>query len=169
MYNIITFLISSLSIYSLIKFLRNDGYNKILINYEKWKKLNKLVSTKYDSTLMCKLVSVSMIFKSYYLSFIQYINNSVVKIDKNTYEVSYIINDKLYKMIIKPKRGPIPILSVINEYDSNITDEILPYLGPYNNWLNIKYTPNSFNYNLLKFELSSGEIKIFKNLENIDV
>jgi hypothetical protein len=72
-------------------------------------------------------------------------------------------------MIIKPNRGPIPILSVINEYDSNITDEILPYLGPYNNWLNIKYTPNSFNYKLLKFELSSGEIKIFKNLENIDL
>ena len=118
---------------------------------------------------MCKLVSISMIIKSYYLVFTQYINNSVVKIDKNTYEVSYIINDKLYKMIIKPKRGPIPILSVINENNNNITDEILPYLGPYNNWLNIKYTPNSFNYNLLKFELSSGEIKIFKDSENLEL
>ena len=169
MYNIITFLILSLSIYSTIKFFKNDGYNKILIKYEKWKKLNKLVSTKYNSALMCKLVSISMIIKSYYLVFTQYINNSVVKIDKNTYEVSYIINDKLYKMIIKPKRGPIPILSVINENNNNITDEILPYLGPYNNWLNIKYTPNSFNYNLLKFELSSGEIKIFKDSENLEL
>ena len=53
----------------------------------------------------------------------------IIKLIKNTYEVSYIINGKLYKMIVTPVRGPTPILSITNEHDNNIIDEIIPYFA----------------------------------------
>ena len=167
MYNIFILFISTLSFFSCFNFIQNDGYNRLLLKYKKWQKLNKLVSTTHNSVIIIKLVSISMIFKSYYLSFIQYINNSVKKLDKNTYEVSYVINGKLYKMVVRPSRGPAPILSVKNEHEINIIDDILPYLGPNNDWFNKKYNPRFFNHDVLKFELSSGEIKIFKETEYI--
>ena len=158
-----------MSFYSCYTFVKHDGYNKLLKNYTKWQNLNKLVSYNHDSVVMIKLVSLSIIFKSYYLSFIQTINNSVIKLDKNTHEVSYIINGKLYKMVVSHPKGPAIILSILNENEDNVTDEIIPYFGPNNDWHKRKFTPKFFKNNILKFELASGEIKIFKNLENIEL
>jgi hypothetical protein len=90
-------------------FIKNNDYNKLYIKYQKWKSLKSLVSTQHKSKIIINLISFNMVLKSLYLSFIQYINNSVIKIDKNKYEVSYIINGKLYKMIVSPSRGPMPI------------------------------------------------------------
>ena len=36
-----------------------------------------------------------MVSKFFYLSFVQYMNNSLIKLDKNKYELSYIVNGKL--------------------------------------------------------------------------
>jgi hypothetical protein len=158
-----------MSFYLCYSFIKHDGYNKLLKNYTKWQNLNKLVSYNHDSAIMIRLVSLSIILKSYYLSFIQIINNSVIKLDKNTYEVSYIVNEKLYKMIVSHSKGPPIILCILNENEDNITDEITPYFGPNNDWHKRKFTPKFFKNNTLKFELSSGEIKIFKNLEIIEL
>jgi len=37
---------------------------------------------------------------------IQYLTSNVNKIDKNIYEITYVINGKMYKMRVKTKRGP---------------------------------------------------------------
>lgn len=122
----------------------NNITNTVKIKYDKWLLLNDMVSKKHDSRIMITLISISMILKKFYLEFLQYINNSVVKINKNTYEVSYIINNKLYKMIVKPERGPKSITNILDENEDDITHEIEPYLGPNNDFHGHKFTPKFF-------------------------
>ena len=63
-------------------------------------------------------------------------NNSqnVQKIGKNLYEVEYKIKGKQYKMMVSPKRGPPKIVSIFDKDGNDITDCIMPYLGPNYDW-----------------------------------
>jgi hypothetical protein len=138
-------------------------YETIEHKYSKWKQLNNLVSVKHRNKCSIITVSIGMILKSLYLSFIQYLNNSVKKINKNQYEVSYIINGKLYKMVVSPMRGPAQILQIIDHNENDVTDNILCYVGPRYDWHNTKFTPNFFNCEFLTFQMADGnEIVIRK-------
>jgi hypothetical protein len=128
----------------------------ITSKYNRWKNLNSLVSTRYSNTFKIVCISIKMIAKSCYISFIQYINSSVTKIGPNSYELSYIINGKLYKMVVKTQRGPIPVIQVSNDKQDDITDKILPYMGPKYNWHGNVFTPEFFGCDLLIFEMSDG-------------
>jgi hypothetical protein len=142
-------------------FVRTDGHNitykKINYTYNRLKRLKRLVSTKHSSNFMIFFVSSKMLAQSLYISIIQYLNNSVKKIDKNMYQVSYVINGKMYNMIVKPTKGPTPILQIIDNTQRDITDEILPYMGPNYDWHNTKFNPEFFGYDSLYFQLSNGE------------
>ena len=116
---------------------------------------------------MIVFVSTKMLTQSFYQSLVQYLDNSVVKIDKNKYELTYIINGKLYKKIIMPERGPIPVISIINENGCDVTDQILPYMGPNNNFHNENFYPTFFGHKKLIFEMSNGDVKIFDENEKI--
>ena len=83
--------------------------------------------------------------------------------------MSYVINGKLYKTVIVPTRGPLPVLNVIDENNNDISDIVLPYLGPNNDWNKYKFTPSFFKSNQLTFELLNGEIKIFNENEVIEI
>ena len=152
-----------------IYFYKNKIYDFLNIKYNKWISLNNLVSSQHNSKIMIKIISLQMIFKSLYLSFIQYMNNSIIKIDKNSYELSYIVHGKLYKMIIKPIRGPVPILCVTNENNIDITEQILPYLGPNNDWHGKKYYPDFFKHKTLNIELLDGTKKTFNHSDTITI
>lgn len=164
-------ILSSLFILSLGVFIKVDGpyiiYNKSMIKYKKWGRLKNMVSSKYNSLFMINYISLKMICLSLYKSLIQYIDNSVIKIDKNKYEVSYIINGKLYKMIIKPIRGPCSVLDIRDGEDNDVYDIIIPYLGPNEDWNNTKFYPLYFGYNNLIFEMIDGSLKTFNNEETI--
>lgn len=160
---VISFSISTLVKYEYPKYC----YDLIIKKYNSWKRLNKLVSTKHKSHLMINWISFLMVCESSYLKLITYLNNSVKKIDKNKYEVSYVINGKLYKMVTSTARGPVPILQILNEDNIDVTEYIIPYMGPNNDWHNKKYFPDFFNYKSLIFELSNGERKIFNHSETI--
>jgi len=168
MFNLYIFFTSIFTIF-LYNFFKYDVYKKFLIKYEKWKSLKGLVSTQHKSKIIINFISFNMVLKSLYLSFIQYMNNSVIKLDKNKYQVSYIINGKLYKMIVTPSRGPMPILCITDKYENDITEKIIPYLGPNNDWHNKKFYPDFFNEELLIIELSNGEKKIFNHSETIEI
>lgn len=167
MLNYFLFMTTSFLFYFSYKFLNNDGYNKLMIKYEKWKSLKDLVSTQHKSRMIINLISFSMVLKSFYLSFIQYMNNSIIKVGKNKYELTYIINGKMYKILVKPARGPVPILCVTDKNNNDITEKIIPYLGPNNDWHNEKYYPDFFNEEVLTFELLNGDKKIFRHSETI--
>ena len=95
-----------------------------------------------------------MIFQFFYLQTLQYLTNTVVKIDKNTYEITYIINGKIYKIVVKTERGPLNYYKILNDKQENIIEEIIQYYGPhYKN--QIKLTPAFFKteqITLIKFD-----------------
>jgi hypothetical protein len=137
----------------------------VRIKYNKWKSLNSLVSTKHKSKHLIVFNSIKLLLHMIYINFIQYMNNTVVKHNNNnTYILTYTIKGKLYKNIIKPIRGPNPIIQVINNKDEDVTEQILPYIGPRNDWNNNNIKPSFFEYDSLTFELSNGkEISFAKN------
>lgn len=151
-----------------VLFIKFNGYEYISHKYHRLKRLYNLVSTRHKSSLMICIISVKMLLHAFYLNIIQYMNNSIIKLDKNTYILSYILHDNEYKMVIKIARGPSPILSIKNEDNKDLTDIILPYLGPKNDWHNNKFTPKFFNCKSLSFELLNGEIIKFHEETEIE-
>lgn len=170
MLNYICFIITTISIHLFIKYEGPERfYDLAIIKYNKWKSLNGLVSSKYTSYLMIKFTSLIMLFEREYLKVIQYLTDSTKKIDKHTYEVSYIINGKFYKMVVNPCRGPCPIIQILNEYKIDVTEMVVPYLGPNNDFYGKNFFPEYFGFKKLTFELLNGEMKIFNDRETINI
>ena len=147
----------------------NVIYHTINRKYRKWQKITKLVSSHNETILSIYTISIKMICQALYLSLLQYLNNSVTKIDKNTYEVKYVLGGKMYRMVVIPKKGPSHIIQIRDEYEEDITEHILPYYGPNYDWYSINFIPQFFNCKKMTFELDTGEEKIFEELEYIEI
>lgn len=143
-------------------------YNEVTSKYKKWKKLNALVAISNKNKLKIILISLKMILQVLYLSFLQYMNSSIRKINRNTYEISYVVSGKMYKMLVTPKRGPAPVLQVSDSGDNDVTSEILQYMGPSYNWHGNTVTPKFLGYNTLTFQLSNGEEITFEEDKILD-
>lgn len=139
------------------------------IKYNKWKKLKSLISTTESNKYKIIIASMNIVMKTLYISFIQYMNNSVHNLDRKTFELKYVIEGKLYKMLIVPTRGPAPVLQVSNENSIDVTDEILPYMGPKYNWHNNKMKPSFFAYDSLTFQLMDGTEKTYNRDDIIEL
>lgn len=165
------YFLSGLLLSGISLFVMIDGhhilYDKLVYKYNKWKKLNKLVKTQHSNSCMIVLVSLKMILKALYISLIQYLNQTIIKLDKNMYEKTYVVNGKMYKMIIMPSRGPSPVLQISNEKNEDVTEDILAYLGPEHNWHYTYFTPKFFNYESLTFQLSDGTELTFHDRDTI--
>lgn len=130
--------------------------NYLVSKYDEIKRLKTFISSssKSDIETFCKMIKIIM--QILYISLIQYLNTTVVKIDNKTYILSYVIEGKLYKMRIICRRGPRRVLQISDENMNNVTDEITPFMGTQFDWNKIEYTPESFNHDSLTFELSDG-------------
>ena len=142
--------------------------NSVVPYINKAKSLKTLVSTQYTGKFNILWVSLTIIFKALYIMLIQYLNNTVIKIDKNKFQITYVIDGKLYKLVVKTKRGPRSVLIVYNENQQDMTDIILPFLGPQEDLHRQDYTPDFFNSCSLTFELSNGSELTFKTGETIN-
>jgi hypothetical protein len=132
--------------------IRNEIQNK----YCKWRKLNSLVSTSNKTKIAIITVSLKLIFQAIWISFIQRTNKTVKKLNKNKYEITYIVEGKIYKLVVNVTRGPSPVLQIINDANDDVTYEVLPYVGPNYNWHNSSFTPEFFGFESLTFELADG-------------
>lgn len=153
-------------------FYLNDYHivrNRIVLKWNKFRQLNKIVAINYDGFFTIIWVSFCMIFNAQWLNILRYLNNCVVQIDKKTYEVTYVIAGKTYKMIIRPLRGPRRVLLVSDENHDDVSYLVFPYLGPKENFHGEKYTPEFFKKKELVFEFSNGTERIFKEHEKIDI
>jgi len=172
-YKIITYdILYTISMTLLIIFYLLDGHN-IMFNiistkYNKFKKINQLISTRHKNMMVIFYVGFKMIVQSLYINLIQYINNNVKKINKNQTEITYVINGKMHKMIVTLVRGPLPILQVSDENHNDVTNDILLYYGPNHNWHNTEFTPKFFKNKELFFELSNGESILFSENQIIN-
>jgi len=148
-----------------------DGHhivrNTIVTKYRKFRSLNRLVATNYKGFFMILWVSICLIAKALWINIWQYFNSTIIQLETNKYEVTYIIKGKTYKMIVKPKRGPRRVLIVSDENQEDVSDKIFPYLGPEENFHGEIYTPAFFKTKELIFELSNGSEQIFKENNQI--
>ena len=116
---------------------------------------NKNIVITFRTRLHIYYTCVCMVLHHIYISLFQLFNKSVIKINKNTYELTYMLNNNMYKMRIKTSIGPQPkIIQALNEVDHDITDTIVPYLGPSGNFHGIKYKPTDFNVKILTLNMS---------------
>lgn len=145
------------------KSIKNVMVNK----YYRWKELNNLVSTTETNKLNIFMISMKLIIQTVYIAFLQYINKTVRKIGRNTYEISYVIDGKLFKMIVISKRGPTPILQISDDKQNDVTEQILPYMGPQYDWHNTHFSPEFFGTKSLIFELLDGTEYTYEEKTNL--
>ena len=152
-------------------FYQSDGIaimrEYTLTKYRKWKSLKNAVSAREKNRFRALWISTRMVLTILYIGFLQYMNSSVAKRNKY-YEISYVIEGKLYKMLVRPLRGPAPVLQVINDQDDDVTDEVLPYMGPRYDWHNVKISPKFFGYNSLTFELKDGSEHTYEENSHVE-
>ena len=166
----ILYLVISSTLLSMIPFFYFEGHkitkHIITDNFNKCRNLNNIMKITSKGN-RCKAISmtITIISKMLWLMFLQWLNNSIKKIDRKTSVLTYVFAGKKYKLIIKPKRGPSPILQISNEKFEDLTDEIMPYLGPKYNWHGDNFNPSFFGCKTLTFECSDGKSTIFKNEE----
>lgn len=150
--------------------LLNRLVNYLQLKYIKWLSLLDLVSTRHRNWIMIIFISIKLLLKSFYIYLCQLLNKTVVKISLDTYEVSYVIRGKLYKIIVKPRRGSDNILQIIDDNNDDVTNNVLSYHGPNRNWHGIEYTPGMLGYDSLTFltldcmEYSFSKNDVFTNL-----
>lgn len=92
---------------------------------------------------------------------------NLIQIDKKFYIIWYFHNFKWYAIKIPRKRGPVKKWQIFNN-GINITQDITPYMGPNNDFYEMKISPLNLNYNNLEFR-HNDTIKIFVNDENIEL
>ncbi len=152
-----------------------DGPKFVKYKYGKTKELYQLVSTKYktrDCGTRLKILwwSLVILCQALYVTIIQKLNNSVIKKKENysnTYEITYVISGKIYKLVVTPIKGPKNVLQVIDDNNEDITRQIVPYLGPAEDWHSSKFKPSFFNRKSLTFNLSSSDDITFTENEEI--
>lgn len=130
---------------------------------EKINRLRELRKMAKDNNISIKKVVwtvLSTVYSLLYYSLLQKINKTVKKIDKNTYEVTYSIGGKVYKFNTKARRGMSDVLQIVSG-DQDVTEEIEPFLGPKGDFHGLEYTPASFGFNTLTFNMVSGDVLTF--------
>ena len=96
--------------------------------------------------------SMSLIIKVMYIYIFQYINNSVVEVRKNVYDVNYVVGNRMYTMrVIRPK-GPNPIMLAYDQDMNDFTDKVCSYLGPHRDWHGDQITPSMFGVKSMTLE-----------------
>lgn len=136
--------------------------NKLKDLHRRFKRLTGVVShvNKNNCRVIC--ISLWIIVKAMYILLLQKLNKSVKKLDDNTFEVHYVLYGRLHKMLVHPVKGPSPIFLIMDENDDDVTDTILPYLGPEHNFhRNDTLTPNNFGFKSLTFEYDDGTSEKF--------
>jgi len=104
-----------------------------------------------------------------YLLLYQKIYKNMVVVKKNEYDIHYVYHGQLYKIkIFSPsalKRNKVLMIS--NENSEDVTQDIIPYLGPKHDFHSMVYRPENFKSTELFFHLSNGNTVKFSEKEEI--
>lgn len=146
-----------------------DGHIIIKEKYKRFRELNKLVQTRYKNIGMILWVSSCMVAKMYWMNFLHWANNTIEHIDPKTTIISYVLNGKLYRFVVRAKKGPVNVLLVTDEDFNDVSDKILPFMGPGQDWHGQEFTPAFWKKNTLTFEFANGEHKTFSENEPIKI
>jgi hypothetical protein len=126
----LTYILYTLVVVVTYLFIMLNGHrvisNQVMVKYQKFRTLNRMVSVRQKNLYIVLWIIFKMILQALYIIFLQYINKSITRINLTTYEVTYVIDGKMYKMLVTPQRGPAPILLISNEEYEDVTTAVLP-------------------------------------------
>ena len=132
-------------------------YTKCTTIHRKWVRLKLLVSSTETDTYAVYSVSAKIVLQLIHVEILKWFKpDSVKKLGKNIYELSYDLNNKQYKMLLTPYRGPRPVLQIIDDKNNDVTDIVLPYMGPRYDWHGHPISPSFFNTKYLTINWSDG-------------
>jgi hypothetical protein len=83
-----------------------------------------------------------------------------IEIHHTKYIINYPIGVNWYKIIVPRKRFPFILHSVVDVAGNDITQNIIPFMGPGHDFHGMKITPKLIGYKELTFTFGLPEIKI---------
>lgn len=141
--------------------------NIAITKYRKFRSLNKFISKQHKNLFMIICISLLLVVKAIFYNFTQWMNKTVVK-NGDKYEVTYYLKGIKYKMSLPVKDISVSsVFLVTGDNDVDLTDEIEPYFGPYDNFHGMYITPANFNQNQITIETIDGVTKTFQRDEQI--
>lgn len=106
-------------------------------------------------------VTMQMIRKILYMDFIQYLNNTVHRINDDDYEIEYMIENRVYRKKVTVNRHPSNILMAVDiGTQKEITNTLNMYAGPEKNYSDLTPEIIGINNNVL-IMYSDGNDKVF--------
>jgi len=83
----------------------------------------------------------------------------VTRINDGEYVISYSVNNQVYKFLTRTSKGPRRVIQILNDRDMDVTDEVLPYLGPRYDWHGQVYTADNFASQFLVFHMDDCTVQ----------
>lgn len=144
-----------------------DNSKQIIKNsYSKCLKL-KNIKSQFNISISLNLIkiTISLLLQALWYYILQKINNNVVKITKNHYQVTFAIGGKVYKAIVEHNSSPSSVLQVIDSHSNDITDAIEPFLF----FRKEDVTPALLGFDDITVIDITGETKEIKKFEKINI
>lgn len=134
---------------------------------EDFKDLNTLVQTTKKSNIKAFLISCKMIGQLFWVNILHTLNNTMEYPDKHHFILTYVADGRLYKMASARRKGPPLVLMVLDEQGDDVSNDVIPFLGPERNWHRNSFSPAFWKKKKLIFELSDGRSESFNETEAI--
>ena len=90
-----------------------------------------------------------------------------IEVKKHVYDIEYMIHFNRYRIRVNYKHGPPPFDTFLTKDGTDITSDILPYMGPNQDFHGITYTPNDFGYEEIIVESENGDKRTFQKDESL--
>ena len=158
-------IMASAGLYFFYKFKPVNALTNLYMKYER--AINFINKRKTALPLVEKLFIIYTFVKFMgsilYTQVVQYMYSNL-RFDKTNkrYELDYTIGGSNYTLIVDSKTNTSNIICIINEEDEDVTDKIMPYLGPSCDWHGKIISPYYFGMNSITFELSNGKSKTYE-------
>ena len=161
----------SMTSYVVYNVYSSDVFTHIYKLYECMEKLKSMNNqTNYDALMSM----FNLLLQRYRLQHTQEVfTHEHEKVGKNHYLIKYTLDGIEYKTMIRKRRGPSKIVGIYNEDDVDVTDAIKVFLGPNDDFHNIKYKPSIFKMRRLRFKIchpkryDEEDVLTFENDEDI--
>jgi len=106
----------------------------------------------------CKILETGRTFVKTYMT--QYVFHNSYKIARHVYDIEYTIHLKTFRIRVHYKRGPSRFRGFFVN-DKDITNEMMSYIGPNDDFHNQKYTSLMFGYPHIRIRYEDGEEREF--------
>lgn len=163
----ISYIVYSFLFVILYKFYKNkDKFVTIYNIYNTYK--NSIENDKNKKISHCSLFcSLLYTVLSYYPMRYMYKRNLPEKFNRKYIKISYKFNGKTYFYLLRVPRGVTPLKSIEDENGNDISEFIIPYLGPNLDCHNISICPKDFGYKSIKISTIFDKVIVFEEDDKI--